>query len=78
MTNDRLKYECVYTGNDVCVCLTSYSANSTAVLSLFACSEANGLVFSDHCGFDGLQHYHLLPWDVSSYGKLVVSNLSNM
>lgn len=55
-----------YTVHSVCV-LTSHSANSTAVHTLFTSSKANGLVLSNHCGFDGLQDGHLFPRDVRSW-----------
>lgn len=47
--------------------LTRYSVNPTAVHSFFTSSKTNGLVLSDHCGFDGLQNCYFFPWDVRSY-----------
>lgn len=54
----------------VCVCaLTSHSANSTAVHTLFTCSKANGLVLSYDCSFNGLQDHHFLPGDVCAWWR---------
>lgn len=47
-----------------CVSRTSHSLDSTAVQALFPCSEANGLILSDHRGLYDFQYRHFLSGNV--------------